>query len=254
MKSKTETDMNDYSTIEKMKQMRLKGMAEYHYRAIQNKLHRDYTTDQYLALLVDMEWESRQDRKMNALIKAAGFKTGASITDIDYSSPRNLDRNYFERLAGLGFIKNRENIIITGATGTGKSYLAQALGHQACINMYRAMYFNISKLMERIRISRLEGSYTKFMAKVERTELLILDDFGLYEFDNTSRHALMDIVETKHDRSSIILASQIPVKMWHDLIGEGTIADAILDRIVNSSHRIELEGESMRRKRLEKLK
>lgn len=245
--------MNDQNTIEKMKQMRLKGMAEYHYQALQNKLHRDCTTDQYLALLVDTEWESRQNRKMGALIKAAGFKMGASINDIDYTGPRNLDRNYFERLATLNFIENRENIIITGATGTGKSYLAQALGHQACINMHKTMYFNISKLIERIKISKLEGSYTKFLLKIERTQLLILDDFGLYEFDNTARHALMDIVETKYDKSSIILASQIPVKMWHKLIGEGTIADAILDRIIYSSHRMELEGESMRKNRLKKL-
>ncbi len=246
--------MNDHNTIEKMKQMRLKGMAEYHYRAKRDNLHRDCTTDQYLALLVDTEWEYRQNRKIGALIKAAGFRIGASMNDIDYTGPRNLDRNYFERLAGLDFMKNRENIIITGATGSGKSYLAQALGHQSCINLHRTLYFNISKLIERIKISKLEGSYTKFLAKIEKTELLILDDFGLYEFDNTARHALMDIVETKYDRSSIILASQIPVTMWHELIGEGTIADAILDRIVHSSHRIELEGESMRKDRLKKLK
>lgn len=229
-------------------------MAEYHYRAKRDNLHRDCTTDQYLALLVDTEWEYRQNRKIGALIKAAGFRIGASMNDIDYTGPRNLDRNYFERLAGLDFMKNRENIIITGATGSGKSYLAQALGHQSCINLHRTLYFNISKLIERIKISKLEGSYTKFLAKIEKTELLILDDFGLYEFDNTARHALMDIVETKYDRSSIILASQIPVTMWHELIGEGTIADAILDRIVHSSHRIELEGESMRKDRLKKLK
>tara|TARA_R110002167_G_scaffold70337_2_gene198183 strand:- start:2535 stop:3110 length:576 start_codon:yes stop_codon:yes gene_type:complete len=191
---------------------------------------------------------------MNALIKAAGFKIDASINDIDYTASRNLDRNYFERLATLNFIQNRENIIMTGATGTGKSYLAQALGHQACINMHKTMYFNISKLIERIKISKLEGSYSKFLLKIERTQLLILDDFGLYEFDNTARHALMDIVETKYDKSSIILTSQIPVKMWHKLIGEGTIADAILDRIIYSSHRMELEGESMRKNRLKELK
>ena len=246
--------MNNQNTIGKMKQMRLKGMAEYHYQTTQNKLHQDYTTDQYLALLVDMEWESRQNRKMDTLIKAAGFKIDANINDIDYSSSRSLDRNYFERLASLNFIKNKENIIITGATGTGKSYLAQALGHQSCINMHKTMYFNISKLMEQIKINKLEGSYTKFLNKIENTQLLILDDFGLYEFDNTARYALMDIVETKHDKSSIILTSQIPVKMWHELIGEGTIADAILDRIIYSSHRIELEGESMRKNRLIKLK
>ena len=246
--------MNSQNTIEKMKQMRLKGMAEYHYQTTQNKLHQDYTTDQYIALLVEMEWESRQNRKMDTLIKAAKFKVSASINDIDYSSSRNLDRNYFERLASLNFIKNKENIIITGATGTGKSYLAQALGHQSCINTHRTMYFNISKLMEQIKINKLEGSYTKFLDKIAKTELLILDDFGLYEFDNTARHALMDIVETKYDKSSIIITSQIPVKMWHELIGEGTIADAILDRIIYSSHRIELEGESMRKNRLEKLK
>ena len=242
--------MNNQTTIEKMKQMRLQGMAEYHYTNSQNHLHQEYTIDQYIALLIDQEWEYRQNKRMETLIAAAKFKEIASIKDIDYSAVRNLDKNNFERLASLSFIKSKENIIIIGATGTGKSYLAQALGCQSCISLYKTLYFNTSKLMEKVKIARLEGTYTKFLDKIEKCNLLILDDFGLFEFDTITRQVLMDIIESKYDKSSIIITSQIPVNKWHQLIGEGTIADAILDRIVYSSHRLNLEGESMRKNKM----
>ena len=246
--------MNNQTTIEKMKQMRLQGMAESHYTNTQNNLYQDYTIDSYTTMLIDQEWEYRQNRKMENLIRTARFKEVASIKDIDYSAKRNLDKNNFERLSTLDFIKNKENIIITGATGTGKSYLAQALGYQSCITIHRTLYFNSSKLMEKVKVARLEGAYTKFMDKIEKCDLLILDDFGLFELDNITRQALMDIIESKYDRSSIIITSQIPVNKWHELIGEGTIADAILDRLVYSSHRINLEGESMRKNKMKNIK
>ena len=233
--------------------MRLQGMAESHYTNTQNNLYQDYTIDSYTSMLIDQEWEYRQNQKMENLIRTARFKEVASIKNIDYSAKRNLDKNNFERLSTLDFIKNKENIIITGATGTGKSYLAQALGYQSCITLHKTLYFNTSKLMEKVRIARLEGAYTKFINTIEKSDLLILDDFGLFEFDNITRQALMDIIESKYDRSSIIITSQIPVNKWHELIGEGTIADAILDRIVYSSHRINLEGESLRKNKMKQM-
>jgi len=242
--------MNNQNTIEKMKQMRLSGMAQLHYTNTTNNINMDYTIDQYVSMLVDQEWENRQNRKIKTLIKSARFRYPASIQDIDYTANRQLDKNMFERLALLDFIRNHENLIITGATGTGKSYLAQALGHQACISLMKTLYFNTTRLMSHLKLSRLEGTYSKILTKLEKADLLILDDFGLNALDNQDRQALMDIVEAKHDRSSIIISTQIPVTGWHELIGEATIADAILDRIVHSSHRIQLKGESMRKNKL----
>lgn len=242
--------MNNQNTIEKMKQMRLSGMAQMHYTNITNNINMDYTIDQYITMLVDQEWENRQNKKIQNLTKAARFRYPATIRDIDYSANRQLDKNTFERLALLDFVRNHENLIITGATGTGKSYLAQALGHQACIMLIKTLYFNTTRLMSHLKLSRLEGTYSKNIANLEKADLLILDDFGLNAFDNQDRQALMDIVETKHDRSSLIISTQIPVSGWHELIGEPTIADAILDRIVHSSHRIQLKGESLRKNKL----
>jgi DNA replication protein DnaC len=242
--------MNNQNTIEKMKQMRLGGMAEEHYTNTMSNINHQYTIDQYVTMLVDREWENRQNRKIKNLIKNARFRYPATIQDLDYSANRELDKNTFERLALLDFVRGHENVIITGATGTGKSYLAQALGNQACLMLLRTLYYNTARLMDHLKLARLEGSYTKHLTKIEKADLLILDDFGLSAFDSQSRQALMDIIESKYDRSSIIIGSQIPISGWHEIIGEGTIADAILDRIVHSSHRIQLKGESLRKNKL----
>jgi DNA replication protein DnaC len=242
--------MNNQHTIEKMKQMRLGGMAQMHHTNSTNNLNQDYTIDQYVAMLVDQEWETRNNRKIENLIKNARFRYPATIRDVDYSVNRQLDKNTFERLATLDFVRNRENLIITGATGTGKSYIAQALGNHACMMLMKTKYYNTARLMDHFKLSRLEGNYTKSLKDIEKTDLLILDDFGLNAFDNQSRQALMDVIESIYDRRSVIISSQVPVSVWHDIIGEGTIADAILDRVVHSSHRIQLKGESLRKNKL----
>lgn len=239
--------MNTQTTIEKLRSMRLTGMADTHYNSTQNNMYAEYTIDQYTALLADQEWEHRQNRKMQNLLKRANFRCSASIKNIDYTAARGLDKNTFERLANLDFIKKHQNIIIIGATGTGKSYLAQALGHHACTLLNKTLYFNMSRLSDEVKRAKIDGNYNRLLKRIQQTDLLIIDDFGLTEFDNINRQALMDIVEYKYDESSIIITSQIPVNNWHQLIGEGTIADAILDRLVYSSHRIVLTGESMRK-------
>jgi DNA replication protein DnaC len=241
--------MNTQTTIEKLKSLRLRAMSELYHRSLHEKQFPKYTTDEFVALLVDTEWEARHNRKIDNLVKNARFSLNASANDIDYTSNRSLNKNTFQRLLGLEFIKQAENIIITGPTGIGKSYLAQAIGKEACIFTKKTAYFNWITFSEQVKIAKLDGSYLKLLQRIQNNELLIIDDFGLHPFDNYTRQALMDVIEAKYNKSSIIISSQIPVAQWHQLIGEGTIADAILDRLVHASHRIELSGESLRKNR-----
>lgn len=242
--------MNTNHTIEKLRKMRLTAMAQLHHSHLSDNRTQGLTPDEYLSLLTDHQWEDFQNRKIKRFITLAAFKQRATLADIDYVHNRNLDRNMFERLATLDFIQKKENMIITGSSGVGKSYIAQALGHQACMMEQRVLYTNTARLMKRLKLSKVDGTYLKELGKLTKVDLLILDDFGLQSFDNQAREALMDIIDERHNKNSTIIASQIPVSAWYDIIGEGTIADAILDRIVNSSHRINLAGESMRKGKL----
>ena len=178
----------------------------------------------------------------------------ASVTkllfeDLYYHADRNLDRNHIRRLADCAFVNRQENLLIVGSTGIGKSYIASAIGHQACILGYRVLYANTPKLFARLKMAKADGSYIKELSRIERQQLLILDDFGLQPFDQQSRAALMEIIEDRHGKTSMIITSQLPVNKWHDVIGEKTIADAILDRIIHDAHRLELKGESLRKKK-----
>jgi len=239
--------MNNNQTIEKLKQMRLSAMAEMHLQHVKNNQFNKVTPDEYLALLTDHEWEDRQDKKISRLLTQASFRQKATIADVSYSENRNLEKNMFNRLGSLDFIKKNENIIITGASGVGKSYLAQALGNQACMMGYKTLYYNTARLLARLKLSKVDGTYIKELTKLAKADLLIIDDFGLQAFDNHAREALMDIIDDRFNKTSTIVSSQIPVSVWYDIIGEGTIADAILDRLLNSSHRIDLKGESLRK-------
>lgn len=239
--------MNNNQTIEKLKQMRLGAMADLHLQHMKNNQLKGVTPDEYLALLTDQEWEHRQNTKIARLITQANFKQKATIADINYQPSRNLDKNMFMRLASLDFLGKKENVIVSGASGVGKSYLAQALGHQACLMGYKVIYANTARLFTRLKLSKVDGTYLKELKKLAKADVLILDDFGLQPFDNHTREALMDIIDDRYNETSTIVSSQIPVSVWYDIIGEGTIADAILDRLVNSSHRIDLKGESLRK-------
>jgi len=234
-------------TLEQMKQLRLYGMI----RAFNTSLSSDsigYTNDELIAYLMQSEWDDRQNRKIERLTKAARFRYSAVMENIDYDSSRNLDKNQVQRFTSSDFIKGKENILITGSTGAGKSYIASAIGHQACSQGFKVMYFNASKLFTMLKTSKADGSYVKQINRLERQDLLILDDFGLKALDTLNRHSFMEIIEDRHGKRSTIIASQLPVEAWHEIIGEQTIADAILDRLVHSAHRINIKGESMRKK------
>lgn len=236
-------------TFSKMKQMKLYGMHGAFKTAVETGKSDDYTIDQFISMMVDAEFDDRNNRKIERAIKNARFHYKASIEDMIYETARNIDKTKLLRLAQCEFIDSSENILITGSTGAGKSYIATALGYQACIEGFRALYFNTTKLFSKLKMAKADGSYLKELAKIQRHNLVIIDDFGLQPLDNQNRIALLEIIEDRHNKGSIIVTSQIPVKGWYEVIGDKTIADAILDRLIHQSHRIELLGESMRRKR-----
>ena len=239
--------MNNNQTVEKLRQMRLGAMAELHLQNVKNNQFNDITADEYIGLLTEHEWEDRQNKKINRLLNQASFKQKADIAEINYSHSRNLDKNMFHRLSTLDFMKKAENVILTGPSGVGKSFLAQALGYQACMMAYKVLYTNTARYFTKLKLAKVDGTYIKEIQKLLKVDLLILDDFGLQAFDNHARESLMDIIDDRYNNKSTIVSSQIPVSTWYDIIGEGTIADAILDRIINSSHRIDLRGESLRK-------
>jgi len=229
--------------------MKLYGMHGAFKTAIETGKTDHYTIDQFMAMLIQSEWDDRNNRKTGRMVKNARFHYNASVEEIIYDESRNINRNSIIRLADCDYIKQNENLLITGSTGVGKSYIATALGYQACIEGYRVMYFNTTKLFAKLKMAKADGSYLKEMAKLERQHLIILDDFGLQPLDNQNQLILMELIEDRNGKGSVMVTSQIPVKGWYNLIGEKTIADAIMDRLVHQSHRIELTGESMRRKK-----
>jgi len=239
--------MND-NTLEKMRKMKFFGMLRAFKTSLEAGKTESYTPDEMVSNLIDSEWDDRRNRNVERQIKNARFRYKASLEELHYHPDRNIDRNQIMRFAECAFIDKHENILITGSTGIGKSYIASALGHQACNKGYKVNYHNTAKLLGKLKMAKADGSYLKEIAKLERQNLLILDDFGIQPFDMTSRSILMEIIEDRHGKTSIVITSQVPVSKWYDVIGEQTVADAILDRIVHDAHRLELKGESMRKK------
>ena len=235
-------------TLEKMKQLRLHGMARAFQSSLESEQTSGMTPDEIISFLVSSELDDRQNRNIERHVRNARFRYQANVEGIHYDNDRNLDRNQMMRFAECIFINKHENILITGSTGIGKSYVASAIGHQACCQGHKVLYTNLAKLFAKLKMAKADGSYIKEIARIERQNLLILDDFGLQPLDNQNRSFLMEIIEDRHGKSSVIITSQIPVHLWYEVIGEKTIADAILDRIVHDAHRIELRGESLRKK------
>jgi DNA replication protein DnaC len=198
--------------------------------------------------LLDSEYEYRHHRKTELSIKRARFRYQASIEEVHCAPVCNLEPSQWIRLADGSFIDRHENVFITGATGCGKSFLASALGYQACRLGCRVAYFNLHKLLQKLYLAKADGSYTKELERIEKQHLLILDDWGLQPLDQAARLALLQIMEDRHGKASTIITSQLPVKEWYDYIGDATLADAILDPLLHQAHRIELKGESMRKR------
>ena len=237
-------------TLDKIKKLKLSGMARAYQTSLENDKLVHLSADELITMLVEAEWDDRLNRNIERRLRNAKFRYQSSIENIDYEADRNLDRNQIMRFAECTYIGKQENILITGSTGIGKSHLATALGHQACTLGYKVYYANMSKLFSKLKMGKADGSYMREISKIERQDLLILDDFGLVPIDNQNHSALMEIIEDRHKKASMIITSQLPVNCWHEVIGEKTIADAILDRIVHDAHRIELKGESLRKTRV----
>ena len=239
--------MNE-TILQKMKQMKLHGMTAAFKASLEDGRKVNLTADELISFLVDAEWDDRNNRRIARRMKMARFRYKANIEQIDFGVDRNLDKNLMNRFAECNFIDKHENILITGSTGIGKSYIASALGNQACMLGYKVFYAGTSKLFAMLKMAKADGSYIKEIAKIEKADLLILDDFGMQPLDTQNRAALMEIIEDRHGERSTIIAGQLPVGQWHDVIGEKTVADAILDRIVHNAYRVEMEGESLRKR------
>jgi len=234
-------------TIELMNRMKLHGMAAAFTESLTSTMAETMTIDSFLHMLLAREWDYRANAAIQRLIRGAAFRYKACLEQIDYAIPRGLDRNQMERLASLEFIRKGQNLFITGSSGTGKSFLATAMGYEACKKGIRTYYANAPKLMGTLKVAKVKGTLESELKRIERSTLLILDDLFLVNLDAKERPILLDIIEDRHGRKSIIITSQLPTDNWYDAIGGPTVADAIMDRIIHTAHRIELTGESVRK-------
>jgi len=240
-------NMNHQITLETMRLLRLTGMADHYQAVLAMPAHQQPDPPIMLAQLIEAENLYRNHRRTQTAIKNAKFRYSAGIHEITCCAERNLSKETLSSLADCSFIDRGENLIITGATGCGKSFLASAIGHQACTLGKKVAYFSLPKLLSKLKADKFDGSFSKEVERIENKHLLILDDWGLTPLDNQARMALLQIIEDRHNKYATVITSQLPVSAWHQYINENTLADAILDRIIHQAHRIELSGESLRK-------
>lgn len=228
--------------------LKLSGMAKSWQSLIETRQSSELSLIDGLQLLLQSEQDQRLNNRNGRLLKNAKFRYQASIEEIIHEPTRGLDKSLLAHLVTGDYIKNGEAVIITGAAGCGKSYLASALGNNACRKGYRVAYFNMQKLLTQLKLARLDGTIIKLFDKFAKADLLILDDFGLVKLESGQQVDFLEMIEDRHAKKATIIVSQLPVGSWFDVIGNESIADAVLDRIVHTAHRFELRGESMRKK------
>ena len=242
--------MNTTQTLEQMQQLRLEGMYRAYHSQLELPMDQQLEGHDLIAQLVQSEQLNRAQEKTAMYLKLAKLRIPATIEQIECSPSRNFSKQQLASLAEGRYLQHGENLLITGSTGCGKSYLACALGHQACLQGYKTTYLAMNRLIEKITLSRLDGSYVKLLNYLERQALIILDDFGLQNMNQDVRLTLLQLLEDRYGNKSIIVTSQLPVAKWYEYIDDPTLADAILDRLTANATRIELKGESLRRKKV----
>jgi len=244
--------INTDQTIEQLKQLKLFGMAQTYGTILTLPSHELPAIHEMMARLAEAEQISRTQQRTQMYLKLSNLRYDAVLEQIQCSPERNITRDQILALADCSFIQRAENILISGPTGCGKSYLACAFGRQACTLGYKVLYLGMNRFTEKLSLSKLEGSYIKLLNHIEKIPLVIIDDFGLTPLENQTRIALLQVLEDRYGKRSTIITSQLPVNRWHQYINEPTLADAIMDRLSGSAHRFELKGESLRKKTLEK--
>lgn len=240
--------MLNNQTIDKLSGMRLSAMAREYRRQLESTPTSSLGFEERFGMLVDSEWTARKNNQLQKLLKIAGLRIrNACLEDLDYAPQHNLDKNMVSRLANCAWVKEGRNLIICGATGTGKTYLASAFGNAACRQGFKVKYYRVNRLLTDLTIGHGDGSYNKLMRDLKKMDLIILDDFGMAILDPVSSRDLLEVIEDRFGAKSTIIATQLPVNKWHDLFEDCTIADAILDRVIHNSHRFEPKGDSKRK-------